>query len=126
MIARLLFIASAICFGLFLAGCAPGVDGLRQTCANTDVLLTGGYQLATASMKSAEQSGTAKRLLGCFEDLVAALDAASKIKEASCDGPSGTASIASDVGAVFGAGTNIAAAMANWKTCSATALLPGG
>jgi hypothetical protein len=70
------WIACVLAFGLVFGaiGCAAGAGGLRQACTNADTLMTGGYQLATASMKDAQRKGTAKALLGCFEDFVGSLD----------------------------------------------------
>jgi hypothetical protein len=102
-----------------MVGCAPGADGLKQACANTDTFLTGGYQLATASMKDAQRKGTAKALLGCFEDFVGALDAGVKVKEATC---TATTNYAAMTAKVLGAGTEVATAVAQWKTCSKSAL----
>jgi hypothetical protein len=120
VIARLLLLAAAICLGALLAsGCAPGLDGLRQACANTDTVLTGGYQLATASMKDAAAKGTAKQLLGCFQDLVASLDTAASAKSAACAPGAPSSSIASDTAAAGEATAAIAGAVGQWRACSA-------
>jgi hypothetical protein len=109
--------AFALVFGAI--GCAAGAGGLRQACTNADTLMTGGYQLATASMKDAQRKGTAKALLGCFEDFVGSLDAGAKVKEATC---TATNEYAAMTAKVWGAGAAVATAVAQWKSCSAKAL----
>lgn len=110
--------AFAVVCLLALGACAPGVDGLRQTCANTDTVLTGGYQLATAGMRDAVAAGRATQLLGCFVDLVAALDVAAKSKAGACEPGAPSSSITSDTAAVASAGAAVAAAVATWRACN--------
>lgn len=120
MIPRL-FVLGARAYALVLlvcVGCAGGVDGLRQACANTDTVLTGGYQLATAGMKEAMADGKAKQLRGCFEDLVAALDAAAAVKEGVCAVGAPSSPTSTTAARVTQAGADVAAAIAKFHTCS--------
>jgi hypothetical protein len=127
-VSTLKFLALVVCSvlaAIAMVGCAPGYDGLRQSCANTDAFLTGGYKLATASMKAAKSNGTAKQLLGCFQDFVGALDAGAKVKEGMCASAAASTDYASDAAAVMTAGASVATAVSNWQKCSARALASG-
>lgn len=67
-----------------LSGCASGQDGLKQACANTDAVLTGAYQLDTATMKTVIALGKSKTYLHDFEVATASLDAAAATKATAC------------------------------------------
>lgn len=79
-------------------GCAHGVDGLRQTCTNAENIVSGGYQLATAQMKSdlatlrsevvTGTDGSAKKLLdheALYSKTILALNTSRYSIQAVCD-----------------------------------------
>lgn len=83
---------------LALACCAPGTNGLRQACANTDEILTGSYNL-TASWYHSDQlrildkaktdKAAAQSMLEQDEKIASkvlgSLDAATSAKRTICD-----------------------------------------
>jgi hypothetical protein len=107
---------------IFGAGCASGADGLRQACANTDTALTGGYHLLTAEMRKAEVAGTAKQLVGCFEDFMTVLDGVAKVKSDNCTDVDAVHDFKSATASVLSAGATVANAVQNWQACNTKAL----
>lgn len=73
-----------LCLALLLGGCASGEDGLRQACANTDSVLTGAYQLDTATMKEVIALGKAGTYVKDFEVATGSIDAAAATKATAC------------------------------------------
>lgn len=119
---KFILIVTFLTFAYAFVGCASGQDGWNQACANANTALQSSYTLLTGEEKSAEEKGTAKSLLGCFENFDAALHAAEKEKNDACTLSTAQGNFNTYAGKVQNLITTVSAATANWKTCSLKAL----
>lgn len=99
-----------------MSGCAPGTDGLRQSCANANVTLSSATMASTAVYKVAHQelrarltkenadatAALAKKYDAAFDKFIATMTAAAAVKKTTCDqADTVDAGIKHDVGALI-------------------------